>query len=91
MQVKYTKHFLNKLEDLFSETDYALRYEKGNFHSGYCIINESKVAVVNKFFALDGNINCLIEILKAIPINEKKLSDKNRVIYSEVAQTELKL
>ena len=34
MEVKYTKHFLHKLEDLFSETDYQLRYEKGSFNSG---------------------------------------------------------
>ena len=33
MQLKYTSHFLAKLEDLFSETSYHLRYEKGNFQS----------------------------------------------------------
>ena len=36
--MKYTKHLLNKLEDIFSESDYVLRYEKGNFQSGYCIL-----------------------------------------------------
>jgi hypothetical protein len=29
MQIKYTPHFLSKLEDLFSESTYILRYEKG--------------------------------------------------------------
>ena len=42
MLVKYTKHFQNKLEDLFAESDYILRYEKGNFKSGYCVIKEKK-------------------------------------------------
>ena len=91
MQVKYTKHYLNKLEDLFSETEYSLRYEKGSFQSGYCILNDTKVAVVNKFFAVDGKINCLVDILKSIPVDERNLSDKNRVLYSEVAQTSLEL
>lgn len=91
MQIKYTKQLLNKLEDLFSETDYILRYEKGNFQSGYCILNEARVAVVNKFFTLDGKINCLIDILKAIQLDERKLSEKNRKLYLEVAQTELKI
>lgn len=91
MKIKYTKHYLNKLEDLFSETDYALRYEKGNFQSGYCILNETKVAVVNKFFTVDGKINCLVDILKSIPVDEKKLSDKNRSLYFEVAQTALEI
>ena len=65
MRINYTKHNLNKLEDIFSETEYVLRYEKGNFQSGYCILNETKVAVVNKFYTIDGKINCLIDILKS--------------------------
>lgn len=91
MQIKYTKHLLNKLEDLFSETDYILRYEKGSFQSGYCILNEARVAVVNKFFTVDGKINCLIDILKSIQLDERKLSEKNRKLYLEVAQTELEI
>ena len=91
MQVKYTKHFLNKLEDLFSETDYVLRYEKGNFQSGYCILKETKVAIVNKFFTLDGKINCLIDILKTITIDTKNMSNKNKTLYLEVSQTVLEI
>jgi len=72
-----------------SETDYILRYEKGNFKSGYCIINETKVAVINKFFALEGKVNSLIEIIKSIPVDEAKLSEKNRKAYQEITQKEL--
>ena len=43
MQIKYTSNFLSKLEDLFSESSYILRYEKGNFQSGYCILKDSKI------------------------------------------------
>ena len=75
MTIKYTNLFLNKLEDILSETDYILRYEKGNFKSGYCVLNESKVAIVNKFFALEGKINSLIEIIKSIHVDTSKLSD----------------
>tara|TARA_R110000868_G_scaffold259998_2_gene518282 strand:+ start:561 stop:836 length:276 start_codon:yes stop_codon:yes gene_type:complete len=91
MQTKSTKHFLNKLEDLFSETDYVLRYEKGHFQSGYCVLNETKVAVINKFYTTDGKINCLLEILKSINIDTKNLSDKNRKLYQEIAQTQLEI
>ena len=91
MQTKFTKHFLNKLEDLFSETDYVLRYEKGNFHSGYCILKETKIAVVNKFYTTDGKINCLLEILKSIDIDSQSLSEKNKKLYLEIAQTELEI
>ncbi|MBC6400987.1 MAG: hypothetical protein GDA51_01145 [Ekhidna sp.] len=89
MTIKYTNHFLNKLEDIMSETDYILRYEKGNFQSGYCILNESKVAVINKFFALDGKINSLIEILWSIKIDSARLSESNKKLYAEIINNQI--
>jgi hypothetical protein len=89
MQIKYTQHFLNKLEDFFSETDYVLRYEKGNFQSGFCILKETKIAIVNKYFTIDGKINSLIEIIKTIEINATKLSEKNRKLLLEISQNHL--
>lgn len=91
MEVKYTRQFLNKLEDLFSESEYILRYEKGNFKSGFCILNQSKIAIVNKYFTLEGKINCLIEILRQLEIDQEKLSGKNQKILLELFQTELNL
>ncbi|MEQ9375800.1 hypothetical protein [Imperialibacter roseus] len=91
MQVKYSKHFLNKLEDIFAESDYILRYEKGSFHSGYCILRDTKIAIVNKYFPLDGKINALLEILKSIEIDPKGLSEKNRSLLLELTQTKLEI
>jgi hypothetical protein len=84
MEIKYSKHFLNKLEDVFSESEYILRYEKGNFKSGYCIIRETKIVVVNKFYSLEGKINCLLEIVKSLDFNAEKLNPKNQKFYSEL-------
>ena len=64
MEIKYTKHFLNKLEDIFAESDYMLRYEKGNFKSGFCVLKSTKVIIVNKFYSLEGKVNCLVDILR---------------------------
>lgn len=91
MEIKYTKQFLNRLEDIFSETEYALRYEKGNFQSGYCILKDSKIVVVNKYYSLDGKVNSLIEILKVIDINTKNLSEKNKKLFNEINQNQLQL
>lgn len=91
MALPNTKHTLNKLEDLISETDYTLRYEKGNFKSGYCVIRDSKVIIVNKYYALEGKISCLIDIVKEIDIDARKLSDKNRSLYQKLRQTELEV
>ncbi len=89
--IKYSKHFLNKLEDLFSESDYVLRYEKGNFQSGYCVLKDTKVAIVNKFYTLDGKINCLLEILKEVKLDTSNLNDKNKALLKELSQTALKI
>lgn len=84
MEVKYTKHFLNKLEDVFAESDYDLRYEKGNFKSGWCLLKTNKVVVVNKYFDIEGKINSLIDILRGVEINTDNLSEKNKSFYQEI-------
>jgi len=91
MSFKYSKHFLNKLEDLIAETDYILRYERGNFNSGWCVLNDTKVIIVNKFFATDGKINCLLEIIKSLNIDKNSLSEKNQKLFFELSQTKLEL
>lgn len=88
MQVKYTKHYLNRLEDVFSETEYILRYEKGSFRSGYCILNEKKLVVVNRYYTTEGKINCLIEILRHLKPNQQTLSEKNAKLLDELLQAE---
>ena len=90
MRIKYTTHFLSKLEDLFSESTYILRFEKGNFQSGYCILNESKIAIVNKYFPLEGKINSLIEIIRSVELNPEELSAENKKIFNAIRQNELK-
>ena len=88
MKISYTKHFLNKLEDLYSETEYHLRYERGNFKSGYCVLKSKKVAIVNKFYSLEGKINSLMEMLKEIEVEPEKLSSKNQQLYFDLTRKE---
>ena len=91
MKFKYTKSLLNKLEDIFAETDYMLRYEKGNFQSGYCILRDTKIVIVNKYFPLEGKINSLMDILRTIEVDRAKLSDKNKQLIDQVNDNQLQL
>lgn len=80
MTIKYTKNFLDKLENIFAASDFILRYEKGNFKSGYCILKENKVVIINKYYTLEGKINTLIDIIREIgfvpqDFNEQKIQD----------------
>jgi len=83
-EIKYTKHLLGKMEELFQELDYTVRYAKGRFQSGYCLVEQQKIAVVNKFFETEGRINVLIEILDTMDIDETTLSDKALKTYKQV-------
>lgn len=84
MEINYTKHFLKKIEGLFTESDYDLRYERGNFKTGYCILIDKKVAVISDFYTIEGKINSIIEILKTIPLNTERFSEKNKQLYLEI-------
>ncbi len=87
MVIKYSTQFLNRLEDIFSESDYVLRYEKGNFTAGYCVLKDTKIAIVNKYYTTEGKINCLVEILRSVDPGVSRLSEKNRKLYFEITQT----
>ena len=81
---KYTKHSLKKIEQILEETGYTIRYERGNFNSGYCLVENNKVAVVNKFFDTDARINSLLEILSTIEVAENLLSEKTLEFYKKI-------
>lgn len=87
--IKYTNQFLTKLEDLIAESDYILRYEKGNFKSGYCLLKEQKIMIVNKFFTVEGKINALLDILKNIELDPTRFSEKSKKLYEELHATEV--
>lgn len=92
MTIKYTRHFLDKLEDLFAASSYILRYEKGNFKSGYCVLKDNKIVIVNKYFPLEGKINALIDILSELNFDPMEFKDKsNQDFLTELQQNALKL
>ena len=84
--IKYTTQFLAKLEDLIAESDYTLRYEKGNFKSGYCVLKDQKIIIVNKFYPTEGKINALLDSLKNVVLEMGRVTDKNVKFYSELFQ-----
>lgn len=87
MSFKYTANTLKKLEQLFEEAKYVIRYEKGNFNSGYCILEDRRVAVINKFLSIEGRINALIEILPTIDVNEDDLSGEMLKWHKQIKET----
>lgn len=76
--MRYTTTTLKKIEEVFDELDYVVRYEKGSFQSGYCIVETKRVAVVNRFFDTEARINCLLDILSKMEYDPAILTEKSR-------------
>jgi hypothetical protein len=82
--MRYTQTTLEKLEKILDEAEYIIRYERGNFQSGYCILEQRKVVVLNKFLPLEGRISTLVDIIPQLKITPELLPPEVRRIYEEV-------
>jgi hypothetical protein len=79
--LKLNQSSLNKLEKVLSEAGYIIRYERGSFQSGYCILEDKKVVVLNKFLSPEGRINILMDIIPSIEINYDLLTlDSQKIL-----------
>ena len=87
--MKYTQTTLDKIESIVEEAGYILRYERGNFQSGYCILQEKKIVVLNKFFQTEGRINTLIDLMPKLNINFDLLTHESQKMYDEVMSMEI--
>lgn len=90
MSLNITNHTLEKLENLLKEIGYKVRYEKGNFKTGFCVIETSKMVVVNKFSNLESKILALSEMIKNIEIDENQISEKQKHFFYSLKQTTIK-
>lgn len=79
--LKYTKATMDKLIGIFDDLEYSVRFEKGHFQSGYALVHEKKVVIVNKFYDLEARINALMEIMDKIEVEEALLDQRSKVFY----------
>jgi len=73
--VSITQYNLDKIENLLLDLGYKVRYEKGNFRTGACVIQHTKVIVVNKFSNLEIKINSLVQLLREFEVSKEDLND----------------
>ena len=82
--MKYTQTTLNKIEGLVEETGYIIRYERGSFQSGFCILEDRKVVVLNKFLQLEGRINTLIDLIPQLKIEAAMLTPESKKWFDDL-------
>ncbi|MBP5999728.1 MAG: hypothetical protein KA534_04680 [Sediminibacterium sp.] len=87
--MKITQGTLDKLEDILGDSAYVVRYERGNFQSGWCLLESKKIVVLNKFLNLEARINTLLELIPQLDIEFDKLTHDSQKLYEEVKRIAL--
>ena len=84
--IKYSTYNLKKVENIFTDNHYVIRYEKGNFKTGFCILHDKNVIVVNKFFSTEGKINSLLEVMDQVKIDPRLLDLDLKPFFRQLKQ-----
>jgi hypothetical protein len=82
--MKYNLTTLKKLGNILDECGYIVRYERGSFQSGYCILEDKKVVVLNKFLNPEGRINTLMDLIPVVNVNYDMLTKDSQKMYDEI-------
>ena len=82
--MKFNQHTLDKIEKIIEDCGYIIRYERGTFQTGYCILQDRKVIVINKFFQTEGRINALTDLMPQLEISFDALTHESQKVYEEV-------
>jgi len=78
MTLKYNKTTLKKLEAILTDSEYTVRYERGQFKSGYCLLRNKKIVIINRFFDIKGRVSSLLEVMQDVELIEEKISEQGK-------------
>ncbi len=77
---------LQNLKQIAQELGAKVRFERGDFKGGYCIIKEDKTIVINKLSTLQKKVMILTSALKDLGVDEKYLPPRIREIIEEITE-----
>ncbi|MCX8473269.1 MAG: hypothetical protein ORN85_06430 [Sediminibacterium sp.] len=77
---------LEQLEEILSISNYIVRYEKGNFQSGWCLLEHQKIVILNKFLLIDDRIIILEDLIPQLDIIKVKLPPNLTELYQQLLQ-----
>jgi hypothetical protein len=81
---KEFEEIIQELRDIASQLGATVRFEKGDFKGGYCLIKENKVIVINKNANTQRKAMILSVALKDLGVDEIYLNPKLREIIEEM-------
>ncbi|MEW6508405.1 MAG: hypothetical protein AB1432_11730 [Bacteroidota bacterium] len=81
---KEFENILEELKQLATQMGAKVRFERGDFKGGYCIIKKDRIIVINKLANLQRRVITLTSALKELGIEEIYLSPRLREIIEEL-------
>ncbi|HED38245.1 MAG TPA: hypothetical protein ENI76_08380 [Ignavibacteria bacterium] len=75
---------LQELKELAHQLGAVVRFEKGDFKGGYCLLKESKIIVINKMANQQRKVMILAAALKELGIEDIYLSPRMREVIDEM-------
>ncbi len=82
--MKISKSLVESLEGMVKQIGYTLRYEKGNFVGGYCMVENRRLVLLNKYLPLEGRGLTLIELLSELNPSPEMLTDEQKKLMSMI-------
>lgn len=82
---KELEEVVEELKALAKQLGAEVRFEKGDFKGGYCILKDSKVVVLNKMTNLQKKIIIISQALKELGIDDLYLPPRIREIIDEMS------
>lgn len=86
LKEKEFEDVLQDLKALAAELGATVRFEKGDFKGGYCLLKDSKVIVINKMANMQRKVMILSSALKELGIDQVYLTPKLREIIDEMIE-----
>ncbi len=84
---KEFERLLADLRAIATEMGAKVRFERGDFKGGYCIVKESKMIVINKLSSLQRKVLTLAAALKELGVDDIYLPPKLREFIEEMDET----
>jgi hypothetical protein len=85
---KEFESILQDLKEIALQMGAKVRFERGDFKGGYCILKENKVIVINKLSNLQRKVIILSAALKELGAEDIYLPPKIREVIEEMDETE---
>lgn len=90
MKRRRPEAILEELENFVRGLGLTLRYERGDFEGGYCVLKDQKMIVINKLANTQKRISLLAQSIVEMGIDENLMNESLKsIIEDELAKLKM--